>query len=299
MRVFITGATGWVGSAVIRELVEAGHQVVGLVRSDAKARFLVALGGEPLLGSLRDIDVLKKGADKADSVIHIAFGVGLAQPSLFAESAKEDRQAIETFGDVFHGSDRPILVTGGIGVLPRGQQFTEETPPPPIHPAFPRESEQTAKTLADRGLRATTVRLPRSVHGAGETHGFVPRLMTLARQKGVSSYIGDGQNLWPSVHRLDAARIYRLGLERGAEGGPFHAVAEEGVPFRRIAEAIGRRLDLPVKSISPDDAADHFGILAMPVGGNGPVSSLQTKERLGWEPKELDLIADIDQNYSA
>jgi nucleoside-diphosphate-sugar epimerase len=297
MRVFMTGATGWVGSAVIKELVDAGHRVVGLVRSSDKARLLRDQGGEPLLGSLEDIDVLKKGADKADSIIHMAFGVGLAQPAVFAKSAKEDRQAIETFGEVFQGSDRPILVTSGIGVMPRGQQFTEETPSP-IHPAFPRESEQTATALADRGLRAITIRLPRSVHGAGETHGFVPRLMALARQKGASGYIGDGQNLWPSVHRLDAARVYRLALERGTEGGLFHAVAEEGVPFKRIAEAIGRRLNLPVTSIPPDDAADHFGPFERPVAGNGPVSSLQTREQLGWEPKELDLIADIEQNYA-
>jgi nucleoside-diphosphate-sugar epimerase len=299
MRVFITGATGWVGSVVTRELVEAGHKVVGLVRSEDKARSLAALGGEPLLGSLRDIDILKTCADEVDGVIHTAFGAGLGQPTVFAQSAKEDRQAIETFGDAFQGSDRPILVTGGIGVLPQEQGFTEETPPA-VHPAFPRESEQTALTLADRGLRATTVRLPRSVHGAGETHGFVPRLVALARQKGVSGYIGDGQNLWPSVHRLDAARVYRLALERGAAGGPFHAVAEAGIPFRRIAEAIGRRLDLPVKSVAPDDAAEHFGIMAMPVAGNGPASSNRTRALLGWEPQELGLIEDISrsENYN-
>jgi nucleoside-diphosphate-sugar epimerase len=299
MRVFITGATGWVGSVLIKELVEAGHQVVGLVRSEDNSRILSALGGEPLLGSLSDIDSLKKGADGADAVIHTAFGRGLGQSTAFAEAAREDRQAIEAFGNAFEGSDRPILVTGGIGVLPHGQVFTEETPPAPINPAFPRASEQAAAALADRGLRATTVRLPRSVHGAGETHGFVPQLMALARQKGVCGYIGDGQNLWPSVHRLDAARVYRLALESGGNGGPFHAVAEEGIPFRRIAEAIGRRLDLPAKSIELDDAAEHFGALAMPVRGNGPVSNLQTRERLEWKPRELDLIADIDQNYSA
>ena len=153
--------------------------------------------------------------------------------------------------------------------------------------------------LVERGLRATTVRLPRSVHGAGEAHGFVPQLMALARKKGLSGYIGDGQNLWPSVHRLDAARIYRLAIERGAEGGPFHAVADQGIPFKQIAEAIGRRLDLPVKPILPDDVAEHFGMFAMFVGGNGPASNLQTRKRLQWEPQELGLIADIEQNYSA
>ncbi|MDR3537082.1 MAG: SDR family oxidoreductase [Acetobacteraceae bacterium] len=299
MRVFVTGATGWVGSALTRELIDAGHQVVGLVRSEDKARALAALGGEPLMGSLSDIDVLKAGARAADGVIHTAFGVGLGQPAVFAASAKEDRQAIEAFGEVFQGSDRPILVTGGIGVLPRGQWFTEETPPPPPPPEFPRESEQTALALANRGLHANTVRLPRAVHGAGETHGFIPRLMALARQKGVSGYIGDGQNLWPSVHRLDAARVYRLALERGAEVGPFHAVGEDGIAFLQIAAAIGRRLDLPLKSISPDGAAEHFGPMAIPVGGNGPVSTDRTRALLGWQPREPGLIEDIShpENY--
>lgn len=299
MRVFVTGATGWIGSALVKELVEAGHQVVGLVRSEDKARSVAAIGGEPLLGSLGDIDVLKAGAETADGVIHTAFGVGLGQPAVFAQSAKEDRQAIKAFGEVFQGSARPILVTSGIGVLPRGQRFTEEAPPPPAPPAFPRESEQAAMALADRGLCATTVRLPRSVHGAGETHGFIPRLMALARKTGISGYIGDGQNLWPSVHRLDAARLYRLALERGAAGGPFHAVADEGIPFIRIAEVIGRRLDLPVRPIAPAGAAAHFGPMATPVAGNGPVSSKKTKALLGWQPKELGLLADIDQNYRA
>jgi nucleoside-diphosphate-sugar epimerase len=297
MRIFITGATGWIGSAITKELIAAGHHVVGLVRSEDKARSLLALGGEPLLGSLKDIDILKTGADKTDAVIHTAFGAGLGQPSVFAESAREDRQAIETFGDVFQGSDRPILVAGGIGVLPRGQEFTEDTPPPPIHPAFPRESQQAALALVERGLRAITVRLPRSVHGAGETHGFIPQLMALARKTGISGYIGDGQNLWPSVHRLDAARVYCLALERCAKGEVLHAVAEEGIPFKLIAEAISRRLDLPVKSILPDEAAGHFGMLAIPIGGNGPASNLQTRHRLGWEPQELDLITDINKNY--
>jgi nucleoside-diphosphate-sugar epimerase len=298
MRVFITGATGWIGSAITRELIHAGHQVLGLVRSQDKARALVAMGGEPLLGSLADVDILETGAGKADGVIHTAFGVGLGQPAVFAKSAQEDAQAIETFGEVFRGSDRPILVTGGIGVLPPGQIFSEETPPLPLYPAFPRASEQAAIALLDRGLRAITVRLPRSVHGAGETHGFVPRLMALARNKGVSAYVGAGQNLWPSVHRLDAARVYHLALERGASGGPVHAVAEEGIPFKQIAEAVGRRLNLPVKSIAPENAPDHFGPMAMPVGGNGPASNARTRERLGWTPRELGLIADIDQNYS-
>jgi len=294
MRVFITGATGWVGSAITKQLIGAGHQVVGLVRSEAKARALVAAGAEPLMGSLSELNVLKAGAAKADAVIHTAFGLDLSQIS---ELAKEDREAIETFGEVFRGSDRPIVATGGFGLLPPGQSFSEDTPVGPINPAFPRASEQTIVSLAEGGLRATVVRLPRSVHGAGETHGFVPQLITLARQKGVSAYIGDGQNLWPSVHRFDAARVFCLAFEHGAIGGPFHAVADQGVPFKLIAEGIGQGLGLPTISMPPDDAAAHFGFAAMFVGGNGPASNAKTKQRLGWAPKELGLIADIEQNY--
>ena len=303
MRVFITGATGWVGSAITKELVQAGHQVLGLVRSEDKARALAALGGEPLLGSLRDIDILETGAEKADAVIHTAFGVGLGEPAVFAQSAKEDRQAIEAFGNVFPGVRPPdFLVTGGIGVLER---LSGEASPRKPHPASNQSRIPACASGANcprldraRLARHHCARLPRSVHGAGETHGFVPRLMALARKKGVSGYVGDGQNLWPSVHKLDAARVYYLALECGALGGPFHAVADEGIPFKEIAAAIGRRLNLPIKSISADNAAEHFGVMAMPVGGNGPASNARTKERLGWTPRELDLIADIDQNYS-
>ncbi len=297
MRVFITGASGWVGTAVTRELLEAGHTVVGLVRTEDKARALVALGGAALSGSLADLEVLAAGAAGADGVIHLAFGAGLGDPAAFARSAQEDRQAIETFGAVYAGSARPIVVTAGIGVLPPGERFTEAMPSRPPHPSFPRISEPVTLEVAARGVAATTVRLPRSVHGAGETHGFVPRLMALARRTGRSAYVGDGGNVWPSVHRLDAARLFRLALEAGARGGPFHAVADEGVPFRRIAEAIGQRLALPVASIPPDQAAAHFGPMAMPVMGNGPASSAQTQARLGWVPREPGLIEDIERHY--
>jgi nucleoside-diphosphate-sugar epimerase len=294
MRVFVTGASGWVGSALVKELIEAGHQVVGLVRSEEKAQVLKAAGGEPLIGSLSDLAILKTGAGEADGVIHTAFGHDRTR---MAEGGKEDSDAIETFGSVFTGSLRPIIVTGVLGLLPPGQTFTEDTPPGPSNPMMPRVSEQTAVALAERGVRATAVRLPRVVHGAGETHGFIPQLIALARQKGLSAYVGDGQNLWPAVHRLDAARVFRLALEHGAEGGPFHAVAEDGVPFRRIADAIGRHLGIPTTSIAPDAAAGHFGFAARPVAGNGPASSARTKERLGWESRGLDLIADMDRHY--
>ena len=235
MRVFITGASGWIGSAVTAELISAGHQVVGLVRSESKAEALRDVGGEPLLGSLSDLATLRRAASEADGVIHTAFGLDLSK---ITELAREDTQAIEAFGDVYIGSGRPVIITSGLFLAPPGEVFTEDMPLAPVTPEFPRASEQTAFSLAQRGVRATWVRLPRSVHGLGETHGFIPMIGSVAREKGFSAYIGDGQNLWPSVHRLDAARVFRLALEHGAAGGPFHALAEGGVPYQ--APAAGR-----------------------------------------------------------
>ncbi len=295
MHVFLTGATGWVGSAIIPDLLDAGHTVVGLVRSKEKAKTLAAAGVTPLLGSLRDLDVLRTGAGEADGVIHTAFGLDMSK---IADLAEEDQQAIETFGEVFTGSERPIVVTGGVGLLPSGETFREDERPP-VMPAFPRASEQTTFALAERGLRASVVRLPRSVHGSGERHGFVPMLAAVARDKGVSAYVEDGQNLWPSVHRLDAARVFCLALERGARGGAFHAIAEQGVPFRLIAEAIGRQVGVPAKSLTSEEAEAHLGWLATWVAGNGPASSERTKVVLGWEPREMGIISDIERpDYS-
>lgn len=292
MRVFVTGANGWIGSALVPELISAGHQVVGLVRSAQKAQALRAAGGEPLLGSLGDLETLKRAASEADGVIHLAFGLDFSK---IVELAREDRQAIEAFGEVYAGSGRPVIITSGFGLLPVGETFTEDGPLAPVIPEFPRASEQTASAIAARGVRATWVRLPRSVHGVGEQHGFVPMLAGLAREKGVSAYVGDGQNLWPSVHRLDAARVYQLALEQGAQGGPFHAVADEGVAFRQIAEAIGEQLGVPNRSLSHAEAAGHFGPLAPWIAGNGPASSARTRARLGWMPEEPGLIRDISQ----
>lgn len=292
MRVFLTGANGWVGSIVARDLLEAGHSVVGLVRSEEKARALAATGATPLMGTMADLDVLRTGAGNADGVIHTAFGLDLSK---IAAMAEEERQALETFAEVFAGSDRPVVVTGGILVVPPGEIFTEDARPP-VNPGFPRASEQTAFALAERGLRASVVRLPRSVHGAGEKHGFVPMLAAVARDKGVSAYVGDGQNLWPSVHRLDAARVFRLAFERGARNEAFHAIAEQGVPYRLLAEAIGRQVGVPAKSLTPEEAEAHFGGLAMWVAGNGPVSSERTRAVLGWEPKEIGIISDIERS---
>ena len=291
MRVFITGANGWVGSAIARDLLDAGHAVVGLVRSKEKADALAAAGITPLMGSLRDLHVIREGVGSADGVIHTAFGLDLSK---IEDLAEEDRRAIETFGELFAGSDRPIVTTSGVGLMPAGETFREDARPP-IIPEFPRASEQTTFALAERGLRASVVRLPRSVHGVGERHGFVPMLSAVARQKGVSAYVGDGQNLWPSVHRLDAARVFRLALERGARDEAYHAIAEEGVPYRLIAEAIGRQVGVPAKSLTPAEAETHFGGLAMWVAGNGPASSERTRSMLGWAALERGLISDIDR----
>ena len=292
MNVFLTGVTGWIGSLVNLELLAAGHHVVGLVRSPDKADAVAATGATPLLGSLGDLDVLRQGAAAADGIVHTAFGLDLTR---IDELAAEDRRAIETFGEVFAGSDRPILVTDGFYLAPEGGTFTEDGPHPEL-PGFPRASAETAFEVAERGVYASVVRNPRSVHGEGERHGFVPMLSAIARETGVSGYVGDGDNLWPSVHRRDAARLYRLALERGARGDTYHAVAEEGVPYRQIAEAIGRQVGVPARSMTPDEAEAHFGAgMAMWVGGHGPASSVWTREALGWEPREPGLIADIDR----
>ncbi len=289
MRVFLTGANGWIGSVIARELLDAGHSVVGLVRSKEKGEALSAAGITPLIGGLGELDVIRAGASDTDGIIHTAFGLDLSK---IVEMAEEERLAIETFGEVYAGSNRPIVVTGGVLLTLPGETFMEDARPP-VAPNFPRASEQTAFALADRGLCASVVRNPRSVHGQGERHGFVPMLAAVAREKGVSAYVGDGQNLWPAVHRHDSARVYCLALERGAQGEAYHAIAEEGVPFRMIAEAIGRQVGVPAKSLTSEEAGAHFGGLAMWVGGNGPATSARTREVLGWKPIEVGIIADI------
>ena len=294
MRVLLTGANGWIGSMIVRDLLDAGHSIVGLVRTKDKGETLARHGGTPLIGSIEDLDVLRRAAADADGIIHTAFGLDMSR---IGELAAQDRAAIETFGEAFAGSDRPVVVTSGF-LQTTGEKVVEDARPP-VLPEFPRASEQAAFALAERGIHAMVVRNPRSVHGKGERHGFVPMLAAIAREAGVSAYVGDGQNLWPSVHRRDAARVYRLALERRGRNECFHAVAEEGVPYRQIAEAIGRQLGVPARSMSTEEAAAHFGPLATWVQNNGPASNAWTRKVLAWAPSENGIVSDIERpDYS-
>jgi nucleoside-diphosphate-sugar epimerase len=292
MRVFITGAAGFIGSATTRELIANGYTVLGLARSDDNAKALAKLGAEVLRGSLDDLDSLRKGARETDGTIHLAF---IHDFSKFAESGEIDKRAIDAMGDALTGSGagsgKPFIVTSGTLLLAPGRVATEKDP---VRPGLPRVSETAGLVFAARGVRAMAVRLPQ-VHGGEGKCGLVNWLLAIAKEKGVSAYIGDGSNRWSGAHRADVARLYRLALEKGAAGTSFHAVADEGVRMRDIAEIIGRHLKLPVRSIAPAETAAHFGTMAMFAGMDGVASSALTQQWLGWKPVEIGLVADISR----
>jgi nucleoside-diphosphate-sugar epimerase len=291
MRVFVTGATGFIGTAVVKELLAAGHQVNGLARSEEKAAALTAAGVGVVRGALDDLDVLKRAAADADGVIHLAFIHDFVD---LAAAGRTDKLAIETMGGALAGSGRPLVVTSGIAHLPSGRIATEADAPDPASAATHRSpSEVATLALAAHGVRSMLVRLSPSVHGDGD-HGFVPMLIGIARQRGASAYVGDGSNRWPAVHRLDAATLFRLALERGAAGRRYHGVADQGVPFRDIAAAIGHGLNVPSIGQSPEQAVTQFGWLARFVGTDCPASSTLTQQELGWQPAHPGLIADLE-----
>jgi nucleoside-diphosphate-sugar epimerase len=303
MRVFVTGASGWIGSAVVPELIGAGHQVTGLARSDSSAAALAAAGAQVHRGTLDDLDGLRAAAAASDGVIHLAFKHDIAFSGGFKDAADADRGAVETLGEALAGSDRPFLIASGTLGLSLGRPATEQDGHDAGATAAMAEGPRTrwatselVLSLASRGVRSSIVRLPPTNHGDGD-NGFMATLVGIARQKGVSGYIGDGANRWPAVHRLDSAHLFRLGLEQAPAGSTLHAVAEEGVPIRDIAEVIGRHLNLPVVSISPEDAAGHFTWLAGFLGLDSPASSALTRQLLGWQPAQPGLIDDLDKGH--
>lgn len=304
MRVFVTGASGWIGSAVVPELLDAGHEVVGLARSDESAAALLAAGAEVQRGTLDDLDVLRGAAEASGGVIHLAFKHEIAFSGDFAGAAEADRRAVEIFGEALAGSDRPLLIASGLLGLTSERTATERDgheAPAELAAAGPgpqarHATAEFALSLANRGVRSSIVRLAPTNHGEGD-NGFMATLVAIAREKGLAGYLGDGANRWNAVHRLDSARLFRLALDAAPAGSTLHAVAEEGVPIREVAEVMGRHLRVPTASIPAEDAFEHFGFLGAFIGRDAPASSALTRELLGWQPTHAGLIADLDQGH--
>ena len=294
MRVFVTGASGFIGSAVVQELLGAGHEVVGLARSDSSAEAIAAAGGQIHRGDLDDLDSLRAGTEASDGVIHLAY---IHDFSKFEDNARVDQHAIEAMGEVLAGSDRPLVIANGTLMLAAPvRPATEADGGDPAARFGRRLNERLLLGLADRGVRSASLRLPPTVHGKRD-HGFVAMIISAAREKGVSAYVGDGSNRWPAVHRLDAASLFRLALEHAPAGTVLHGVAEEGVPIREVAEVIGRHLDVPVVSISAQSALEHFGFLGAFIGADSPASSTLTRARFGWQPEQSGLIDDLEMGH--
>lgn len=290
MRVFVTGATGFIGSAVVRELLEAGHEVVGLARNEETVTKLARAGADAHKGELTDLDSLAAGARACDGVAHLAF---IHDFSKYQENCEIDCRAVEAMGRALEGSNKPLVVTSGTMIVAPGQTARESQPARPDSPSGARApSEHALEQVSTRGVRGISVRLSPSVHDEGD-HGFVPALIEVARRTGVAAYVGDGANRWPAVHRLDAARLFRLALEKGTAGTRLHGAAEEGVPMRDIATTIGEGLSIPVRSLSVEEAAAHFDWLAMFVAIDNPACSTATRETVGWRPQEVGLLADM------
>ncbi|WP_435228320.1 SDR family oxidoreductase [Streptomyces sp. Tue6028] len=298
MRFFVTGASGWIGSAVVPELIDAGHQVVGLARSDASAEALTEAGAEVVRGTVDDLDVLRDAAVASDGVIHLAFKHDIAFTGDFQGAAQADRRAVDAFGEALADTGRPFVLASGVAGLAPGRVATERSTPvidgSPV--SMRQATAQKVLDLASRGVRSSVVRLSPTCHGEGD-QGFMATLVDIARAKGVSGYIGDGANRWPAVHRLDAARLFRLAAEQAPAGTVLHGVAEEGVAIRDVAEVIGRHLDVPVVSVAPDRAAEHFTWLGAFLGLDSPASNTLTREQLGWEPTRPGLLEDLDKGH--
>ncbi len=300
MRVFVTGASGWIGSAVVPELIDAGHRVTGLARSDASAAALVAAGADVERGTLDDLDILRKATEASDGAIHLAFKHDVAFSGGFEAAADADRRAVETMGEVLTGSGRPFVLASGMLGLAPGRVATENDTPDPtrLSDGFRTRmgTAELTQALGSQGVRSSVLRLPPTVHGDGD-HGFVAALVRIARDKGVSGYVADGANRWPAVHRLDAARLFRLALEKAPAGSVLHPVGDEGVPARIIAEIIGRQLGVPVASVSPEDVDAHFGWIGPLFAMDSPASAALTRELLGWEPTHPTLVEDLSERH--